>query len=230
MARDEAVPAHIAIVMDGNRRWARKRHLPAIAGHRAGVETIRRTLRHARERGVRYLTLYSFSTENWRREPAEVEGLMRLLEETILRETDTLVRDGVKLRVIGRIGELSGRLQKAIDGAVRATEGGRDTMTIAFNYGGRAEIVDAVRGIVREGVAADAVDESTISAHMYAPDIPDPDLFIRTGGELRVSNFLLWQVAYAEMWATPVLWPEFSPKDLDEAIAAFGSRERRFGR
>ncbi|MDE3100905.1 MAG: di-trans,poly-cis-decaprenylcistransferase [Chloroflexota bacterium] len=230
MAGADAVPLHIAIVMDGNRRWARERHLPAIAGHRAGVETIRRTLRHARERGVRYLTLYSFSTENWRREPAEVEGLMRLLEETILRETDTLVRDGVRLRVIGRVGELSERLQGAIARAVRATEGGRDTMTIAFNYGGRAEIVDAVRAIVRGGVAADAIDEATIAAHLYAPDIPDPDLFIRTGGELRASNFLLWQVAYAEMWATPVLWPEFSVKDLDEAIAAFGSRERRFGR
>ncbi len=230
MTREDAVPTHIAIVMDGNRRWARGRHLPAIAGHRAGVETIRRTLRHARERGVRFLTLYSFSTENWRREPVEVAGLMRLLEETILRETDTLVRDGVKLRVIGRVGELSPRLRKAIAAAVAATEGGRDTMTIAFNYGGRAEIVDAVRRIVREGLAADAVEESTIAEHLYAPDVPDPDLFIRTGGELRVSNFLLWQVAYAEMWATPVLWPDFSVKDLDDAIAAFASRERRFGR
>ncbi len=216
--------------MDGNRRWARARHLPAIAGHRAGVETIRRTLRHARARGVRYLTLYSFSTENWQREPAEVEGLMRLLEETILRETDTLVRDSVRLRVIGRLSELSDRLRRAIEGAAQATAGGRDTMTIAFNYGGRAEIVDAVRAILREGVAPDTIDESTIAAHLYAPDIPDPDLFIRTGGELRVSNFLLWQVAYAEMWATPVLWPDFAVKDLDQAIGAFASRERRFGR
>ena len=155
---------------------------------------------------------------------------MRLLEETILRETDTLVRDGVRLRVIGRLSELSERLQRAIEGAVGATAGGRDTMTIAFNYGGRAEIVDAVRAISREDIAPDAIDESTIAAHLYAPDIPDPDLFIRTGGELRVSNFLLWQVAYAEMWATPVLWPDFAVKDLDAAIAAFASRERRFGR
>jgi len=216
--------------MDGNRRWARQRHLPAIAGHRAGVDTIRRTLRHARERGVRYLTLYSFSTENWKRDPTEVEALMRLLEETILRETKTLVRDRVRLRVIGRLADLSERLQKAIAGAVRATEGGSDTMTIAFNYGGRAEIVDAVRGIVRDGLAADAVDETAIAERLYAPDIPDPDLFIRTGGELRVSNFLLWQVAYAEMWATPVLWPDFSVRDLDGALAAYASRERRFGR
>jgi undecaprenyl diphosphate synthase len=216
--------------MDGNRRWARQRHLPAIAGHRAGVETIRRTLRHARERGVRYLTLYSFSTENWKRDPTEVDALMRLLEETILRETETLVRDRVRLRVIGRLGELSERLRRSIDAAVRATAAGEDTMTIAFNYGGRAEIVDAVRGIVREGVPADAVDEAAIAQRLYAPDIPDPDLFIRTGGELRVSNFLLWQVAYAEMWATAVLWPDFSVTDLDDALAAYASRERRFGR
>jgi undecaprenyl diphosphate synthase len=154
---------------------------------------------------------------------------MRLLEETILRETDTLVRDRVRLRVIGRTGELSDRLRTAIAGAVKATEGGADTMTIAFNYGGRAEIVDAVRRVVRDGVAADAVDEATIAERLYAPDIPDPDLFIRTGGELRVSNFLLWQVAYAEMWATPALWPDFSVRDLDDALAAYASRERRFG-
>ena len=230
MMQDKNTPRHIAIVMDGNRRWARQRRLPAIAGHRAGVETIRRTLRHARERGVRYLTLYSFSTENWRREPAEVQGLMRLLEETILRETDTLVRDRVRLRVIGRLGDLSEGLRRAIDGALKATAAGSDTMTIAFNYGGRAEIVDAVRAVVRDGVAVDDVSEEAIAARLYAPDIPDPDLLIRTGGELRVSNFLLWQVAYAEMWATPVLWPDFAVADLDAAIASYASRERRFGR
>lgn len=228
--QDQAIPAHIAIVMDGNRRWARQRHLPAIAGHRAGVETIRRTLRHARERGVRYLTLYSFSTENWKREPTEVQGLMRLLQETILRETDTLVRDRVRLRVIGRLADLSEGLRRAIESAAKATDGGTDTMTIAFNYGGRAEIVDAVRKVVSDGVSADDVTEETIAERLYAPDIPDPDLLIRTGGELRVSNFLLWQVAYAEMWATPVLWPDFAIKDLDEAIASYASRERRFGR
>lgn len=228
--QDQAIPAHIAIVMDGNRRWARQRRLPALAGHRAGVETIRRTLRHARERGVRYLTLYSFSTENWKREPTEVQGLMRLLEETILRETDTLVRDRVRLRVIGRLGDLSEGLRRAIESAAKATDGGTDTMTIAFNYGGRAEIVDAVRKVVSDGVAADEVGEETIAERLYAPDIPDPDLLIRTGGELRVSNFLLWQVAYAEMWATPVLWPDFAVKDLDDAIASYASRERRFGR
>ena len=226
-----AVPRHLAIVMDGNRRWAKQRHLPAIAGHRAGVETIRRTLRAARERGVEYLTLYSFSTENWTRDPDEVTGLMALLEETIRRETKTLVEDQVRLRVIGRLGELSERLQKAIAGAVEATSRGtRGVMTLAFNYGGRAEIVDAVRRLVADGVAPDQVDEAAIAQRLYAPDHPDPDLLVRTGGELRVSNFLLWEVAYSEMWATEVLWPDFSVDDLDQALDSYAKRERRFGR
>ena len=217
--------------MDGNRRWARKRHLPAIAGHRAGVETIRRTLRAARERGIEYLTLYSFSTENWSREAEEVSAIMALLEETIRRETGTLVEDGVRLRVIGRLQELSDRLQRAIAEAVRATEDGtRGVMTLALNYGGRAEIVDAVRRLVRDGLGPDAVDEAAIARRLYAPEHPDPDLLIRTGGELRVSNFLLWEVAYAEMWATEVLWPDFSVGDLDMALRSYAERERRFGR
>jgi len=225
------VPRHLAIVMDGNRRWARKRHLPAIAGHRAGVETIRRTLRAARERGVEYLTLYSFSTENWSRDEEEVGALMALLEETIRRETKTLVEDGVRLRVIGRLHELSDRLQRAIAGAVRETSPGtRGVMTLAFNYGGRAEIVDAVKQLVAEGVSADHLDEASIASRLYAPEHPDPDLLIRTGGELRVSNFLLWEVAYSEMWATRVLWPDFSVADLDAALASYAERERRFGR
>jgi undecaprenyl diphosphate synthase len=226
-----AIPRHIAIVMDGNRRWARQRHLPAIAGHRAGVETIRKTLRAARERGVEYLTLYSFSTENWSRDPEEVTGLMGLLEETIRRETDSLVRDDVRLEVIGRLHELSPGLQRSIAGAVEATSKcAHGVMTLAFNYGGRAEIVDAVRRIVGDGLAPDAVDEAAIASRLYAPEHPDPDLLIRTGGELRVSNFLLWEVAYAEMWATPVLWPDFSVSDLDDALGSYAKRERRFGR
>ena len=226
-----AIPRHIAIVMDGNRRRARQRRLPAIAGHRAGVETIRKTLRAARERGVEYLTLYSFSTENWSRDPEEVTGLMGLLEETIRRETDSLVRDDVRLEVIGRLHELSPGLQRSIAGAVEATARcARGVMTLAFNYGGRAEIVDAVRRIVGDGLAPDAVDEAAIASRLYAPDHPDPDLLIRTGGELRVSNFLLWEVAYAEMWATPVLWPDFSISDLDDALGSYAKRERRFGR
>jgi undecaprenyl diphosphate synthase len=226
-----AVPRHLAIVMDGNRRWARKKHLPAIAGHRAGVETIRRTLRAARERGVEYLTLYSFSTENWSRDEEEVGALMALLEETIRRETKTLVEDGVRLRVIGRLHELSDRLQRAIAGAVTETSPGtRGVMTLAFNYGGRAEIVDAVKRLVSDGVSPEQIDEAAIAKRLYAPEHPDPDLLIRTGGELRVSNFLLWEVAYSEMWATQVLWPDFSVADLDAALASYAERERRFGR
>lgn len=227
---ERAVPRHIAFVMDGNRRWAKQRHLPAIAGHRAGVETIRRTVRAARERGVEYVTLYSFSTENWKRGDDEVGALMALLEETIRRETRTLVEDGVRLRVIGRLHELSDRSQQAIAEAVSATDRGtKGTMTIAFNYGGRAEIVDAVRTIVREGLSPEQVDEAAVAARLYAADHPDPDLLVRTGGELRISNFLLWEVAYAEMWATDVLWPDFSVDDLDRALASYAARERRFG-
>ena len=226
-----AVPRHLAIVMDGNRRWARKKHLPAIAGHRAGVDTIRRTLRAARDRGVEYLTLYSFSTENWSRDEEEVGALMALLEETIRRETKTLVEDGVRLKVIGRLHELSDRLQRAIAGAVKETSGGtRGVMTLAFNYGGRAEIVDAVKRLVADGVVHDEIDEAAIAKRLYAPEHPDPDLLIRTGGELRVSNFLLWEVAYSEMCATQVLWPDFSVADLDAALASYAERERRFGR
>jgi undecaprenyl diphosphate synthase len=227
----DAVPRHIAIVMDGNRRWARGRHLPAIAGHRQGVETIRRTVRAARDRGVEYVTLYSFSTENWKRDADEVGGLMKLLEETIRRETPTLVTDGVRLRIIGRLHELSDSVRTAIDEAAHATDAGKNgTMTIAFNYGGRAEIVDAVKRLVSDGIAADAVDEAAIAKRLYAPEHPDPDLLIRTGGELRVSNFLLWEVAYAEMWATDVLWPDFAVEHLDQALASYALRERRFGR
>jgi len=227
---ERAVPRHIAFVMDGNRRWANQRHLPAIAGHRAGVETIRRTVKAARERGVEYVTLYSFSTENWKRGDDEVGALMALLEETIRRETRTLVEDGVRLRVIGRLHELSERSQDAIAQAIHATDAGtKGTMTIAFNYGGRAEIVDAVRAIVRDGLSPEQVDESAIASRLYAAEHPDPDLLIRTGGELRVSNFLLWEVAYAEMWATDVLWPDFSVDDLHRALASYASRERRFG-
>jgi undecaprenyl diphosphate synthase len=217
--------------MDGNRRWARGHHLPVIAGHRQGVETIRRTVRAARDRGVEFVTLYSFSTENWKRDADEVGGLMKLLEETIRRETPTLVQDGVRLRIIGRLQELSDGVRRAIDDAARATDGGKNgTMTIAFNYGGRAEIVDAVRRLVRDAVPVDGIDEAAIASRLYAPEHPDPDLLIRTGGELRVSNFLLWEVAYAEMWATDVLWPDFAVEHLDAALASYARRERRYGR
>lgn len=222
---------HLAIIMDGNRRWARQRRLPAIAGHRAGVEALRRTLRAARERGVHYVTAYAFSSENWRRAEEEVSGLMLLLEEVVSSEVPALVRDGVRLKVIGRLEELPRNLQQAIASAIERTAAGtRNTLTLAFNYGGRKELVDAARALVREGVPADAIDEEAFAARLYTLELPDPDLLIRTGGEHRMSNFLLWQLAYAELYVTPVLWPDFGGKELDAALAEFAARQRRFGR
>ena len=225
------VPRHVAIIMDGNRRWARARHLPAVAGHRAGVESLRRTLRAARARGIRYVTAYAFSSENWRRADDEVRGLMRLLEEVVVSEVPDLVRDGVRLRVIGRLAELPDGLRRAIATAMERTAAGTaNDLTIAFNYGGRKEIVDAARELVRRGVAAEEIDEDAFARCLYTADLPDPELLIRTGGETRVSNFLLWQVAYAEFHATRVLWPDFAESDLDEALADYASRDRKFGR
>ena len=225
------VPQHVAIIMDGNRRWARARHLPAIAGHRAGVEALRRTLRAARARGIHYVTAYAFSSENWQRADEEVRGLMRLLEEVVTSEVPDLLRDGVRLRVIGRLWELPEGLQRAIaDAAARTAGGTANTLTIAFNYGGRKEIVDAARELARAGIDATAIDEDEFARRLYTAGTPDPELLIRTGGETRVSNFLLWQVAYAEMHATTVLWPDFAEGDLDRALADFASRDRKFGR
>ena len=222
---------HLAIIMDGNRRWAAARRLPAVAGHRAGVASLRRTLRAARARGIHYVTVYAFSSENWQRADEEVKGLLVLLEEVISQEVPDLVRDGVRLNVIGRLWELPERLREAITAAIERTKAGTaNTLTVAFNYGGRSEIVDAARALARRGVAADAIDEETFAKCLYTADLPDPDLLIRTGGEQRVSNFLLWQVAYSELHATPVLWPDFAEADLDRALADYASRERRFGR
>ena len=217
--------------MDGNRRWARRRHLPSIAGHRAGVEALRRTLRAARARRIHYVTVYAFSSENWRRADEEVRGLLHLLEEVVTAEVPALVRDGVRLNVIGRLHELPQRLQAAIDAAIAKTSAGtHNTLTIAFNYGGRAEIVDAARRLAREGARAESIDEDTFARGLYTAGLPDPDLLVRTGGEQRVSNFLLWQVAYAELHATPVLWPDFGEAELDAALRDYAARDRRFGR
>jgi undecaprenyl diphosphate synthase len=226
-----AVPRHVAIIMDGNRRWARKRHLPSIAGHRAGVEALRRTLRAARARGIHFVTAYAFSSENWQRADEEVRGLMRLLEEVVTSEVPDLIRDGVRLRVIGRLAELPSGLRDAIASATERTAAGTaNTLTIAFNYGGRKEIVDAARDLVRRRIAPDEIDEDAFASALYTTDLPDPELLIRTGGETRVSNFLLWQVAYAEIHATATLWPDFSERDLDAALSDFASRDRKFGR
>ncbi|MEN9937674.1 MAG: hypothetical protein RLZZ387_4253 [Chloroflexota bacterium] len=224
------VPRHIAIIMDGNGRWARKRGLPRLAGHRAGTENIRRIVTECVQQGVRHLTLYAFSTENWSRPSAEVDGLMRILGEFIDRETNNLHREGAQIRHLGRMDHLSDVLQRKIHSAIDATrDNTRLTLAVAFNYGGRADIVDAVRALVAKGVPPDAITEEAISEHLSTSGMPDPDLIIRTSGEWRLSNFLIWQAAYSEYWTTPVFWPEFSPAHLRQAIEDYGQRERRFG-
>jgi undecaprenyl diphosphate synthase len=225
------IPRHVAIIMDGNRRWARMRGAPEAEGHAAGVEAIRPIVEQAVQRGVEVLSLYAFSRENWARTDAEVVGLFGLLEDAIRSETDELRAQGVQVRLLGRMEELPPVTRASIESALAATaEGGRLVLNIAFNYAGRTELVDAVRSIVRSGMAADDVDEATIAAALYTDGLPDPDLVIRTGGEHRLSNFLIWQSAYAELVTTETLWPDFGPTDLDDALAEYASRTRRFGR
>ncbi|HSO29029.1 MAG TPA: polyprenyl diphosphate synthase [Candidatus Sulfomarinibacteraceae bacterium] len=225
------LPRHVAIIMDGNRRWARARGLPELDGHPAGVEAIRGILRHARRRGIRVLTLYAFSRENWARSDAEVVALFGLLEAAIRSETDELRAQGVRVRMIGRLDELPPATRASIDDALDATSSGTEMLlNIAFNYAGRTELVDAVRRIAASGVPPEAIDESTIAAALYTAGTPDPDLVIRTGGEQRLSNFLIWQAAYAELVTTETLWPDFGPEALDAALVEFATRQRRFGR
>jgi undecaprenyl diphosphate synthase len=225
------VPRHVAIIMDGNRRWARARGVDELEGHAAGVEAIREILRHAVRREIPVLTLYAFSRENWARTDAEVVGLFGLLEQAIRGETEELRRQGVRVRLLGRLDELPPATRASIEGALDATAGGdRLLLNIAFNYAGRTELVDAVRSIVRAGRPADEIDEAAISEALYTSGMPDPDLVIRTGGEHRLSNFLIWQSAYAELFTSDTLWPDFGPADLDAALAEFANRSRRFGR
>lgn len=224
------IPSHVAIIMDGNGRWAEKRKLPRLAGHKAGADNIHSIIGCLAEHGVKYITLYVFSTENWSRPSQEVDGLMRLLEDNVERESKRLHADGVRLLHIGRRGGVSQSLKDKVTQAVELTKNNRKlTVCIAFNYGSRAEIVDAVKRMIDDGIAADKVEESLISKYLYTAGIPDPDLIIRTGGEMRTSNFLLWQSAYSEYYITPTLWPDFGPEELEQALAAFGGRERRFG-
>ena len=225
------LPAHVAIIMDGNRRWARRRGVPELDGHAAGVEAIRGLLKHAVRRGIRVLTLYAFSRENWARTDDEVVGLFGLLEAAIRSETAELRAQGVQVRLLGRLEELPAQTRESILAALAATaDGDRLILNVAFNYAGRTELVDAVREIVRAGVPADAIDESTVSQALYTAGLPDPDLVIRTAGEHRLSNFLIWQSAYAELVISEALWPDFGPADLDLALAEYASRHRRFGR
>ncbi len=223
-------PIHVAIIMDGNGRWASKRGLPRLAGHRAGVDNIRPVLEALSEYGVKYVTVYAFSTENWNRPHAEVEGLMILLWEAIQRETQALHERGVRILHLGRVDRLSSELQEAVNYAVELTKDNQAmTLSVAFDYGGRSEILEAVKQIMRDGVTSDGLDEALFSDYLYTAHLPDPDLIIRTGGELRLSNFLLWQSAYSEYYPTPTLWPDIGETDIAAAMESFSQRERRFG-
>lgn len=229
----DRLPRHIAVIMDGNGRWARKRKLPRIAGHRAGIRAVRQVAEACLRLGVPYLTLYAFSVENWKRPESEVKMLMELLREYLGKEIGELNRQNIRLRVIGRVHELPKLVQRDLERALRETaENTGMILTFALNYGARAELTDAVRELVeqarRNGEAAN-IDEGAVSAHLYTRDMPDPDLLIRTSGELRVSNFLLWQIAYSEIWVTDTLWPDFSQLDLFSAVLEYQKRERRYG-
>jgi undecaprenyl diphosphate synthase len=229
-AGDE-VPRHVAIIMDGNRRWARERGLPEAQGHAAGVDAVRPIVEHSVRRGVEVLTIYAFSRENWARASHEVETLIGLLEATIRDQTPLLVDEGVRVRMLGRTDELPPLTRASIEEALEATRGGeRMILNVAFNYSSRAEIVDAVRACIRAGCAADELDEAHITSHLYTAGLPEPDLLIRTGGDQRISNFLLWQAAYAELYFCDAYWPDFGPDQLDVAFAEFARRSRRFGR
>jgi len=220
----------VAIIMDGNGRWARRRRLPRIAGHRAGVSTIRPVMEECDRLGVHVLTLYAFSTENWSRPRAEVTALMRLFSETIDREIDELDAESIQLRIVGRREELSDRLRTKIEQAeARTARNARNILNVAINYGGRSEIVDAVRDLAAQGADLRSLEEAQLSRALYTAGLPDPDLIIRTAGEMRISNFLLWQAAYAELYVTQTLWPDFGREDLQGALTAFTARERRFG-
>ena len=232
--RADALPHHVAVIMDGNGRWAERRGLDRIEGHRAGIESVRAVVRATHELGVRQLTLYAFSTENWSRPQGEIDELMRLLERYLESELDEVHRNGIRVRAIGRLERLPDSARAKLDDALRRTRD-NDEMDLVFalSYGGRTEIVDAARKLAREveqgKLDAEAIDEKLFAACLYDPELSDPDLLIRTGGESRVSNFLLWQIAYAEIHVTEVMWPDFRKNDLVEAILAYQSRERRYG-
>ncbi len=225
-----ALPRHVAVIMDGNGRWARKRRLPRVAGHRAGIDSVRETVEACARLELDVLTLYAFSKENWKRPRAEVDTLMALLQEFIRKELDRLARNNIRLQILGRVEDLPAGARRALDRALAATADNDGLcFNIALSYGGRTEIVDACRSLIREGVAAEEVDEARISANLYTAGQPDPDLLIRTSGELRISNFLLWQIAYAEIWVTDTLWPDFRCRNLLQALLDFQQRERRYG-
>jgi undecaprenyl diphosphate synthase len=227
----EEIPTHVAIIMDGNGRWARERGLPRLAGHRAGVENLRRILEASVEYGIHYLTIYAFSTENWGRPPAEVRGLINILEDVIDQELDSLHENGVQLRHLGQLERLSDRLQKKVRHAIELTKDNDQlVLNVAWNYGGRNEIVHAIQRMIEDGLGPDDITEDRVGKYLYTSDCPDPDLIIRTSGEMRVSNFLIWQGAYSEWYVTSTYWPEFGPQELLKALHEYAQRERRYGR
>jgi undecaprenyl diphosphate synthase len=232
--RQQPLPRHVAVIMDGNGRWAGLRGLPRVAGHREGVRAARETVRAAGRLGIGYLTLYAFSSENWSRPAAEVSFLMKLLESSVEEELPGLLDNNVRLRALGDLASLDDGVRRSVERAIRATERNTGlTLLIALNYGGRRELVRAVRAVAesvaRGALAPGAIDESTIAGALDTAGVPDPDLLIRTSGEYRLSNFLLWQVAYTELLVLPTLWPDFSPRDLYGAVAEYQRRSRRFG-
>jgi undecaprenyl diphosphate synthase len=224
-------PQHVAIIMDGNGRWAKKRHLPRLVGHNAGSENIRPVVKIFANYGVKYLTLYMFSTENWNRPRPEVAGLLSLLGSKIDQETQAFHQENIRLIHLGRLDRLSRKLREKVKAAVELTKNNTGlTLCLAFDYGGRDEIVQAARHIADAGIPGNNIDESVVAQYLYNPNIPDPDLVIRTAGESRLSNFLIWQAAYSEFYFTPVLWPDFGLKDVEEALSEYKHRQRRFGK
>jgi len=229
-----AVPRHVAIIMDGNGRWAQQYHLPRLSGHEAGRKSVKQVVQAAIDHGVKYLTLYAFSVENWQRPREEVQGLMGLLRGVIREELNEMGKEGIRLRTIGRKQDLPDAVREELEAAIEKTKNNtRLDLILALSYGSRVEITEAVQSIGREVKAGsldpEKIKEETVSLHLYTKDIPDPDLLIRTSGEMRVSNFLLWQISYAEIHVTPVLWPDFGKKEFGEALANYARRERRFG-
>jgi undecaprenyl diphosphate synthase len=226
----DQLPAHVAIIMDGNGRWAAQRHLPRVEGHRAGIDSVRDVVETSARLGIDVLTLYAFSIENWKRPRAEINTLMLLLKRYIRLELDSIKRNNIKFRVIGRAEALSPDVQDELEVGIRQTAANTGMLfNIALNYGGRAEIVDAARRAIAAGVSPEALDERTFGDFLYTAGQPDPDLLIRTSGEMRISNFLLWQIAYSEIWVTETLWPDFRRRDLLDAIVAYQKRDRRYG-
>jgi undecaprenyl diphosphate synthase len=224
------LPQHVAIILDGHSRWAKRHKLPRLRGHEAGIRNLRRVVKTFAAYHIKYLTLYAFSTENWSRPQAEVNGLFRLLNQVIHREALALHKQGVKICHIGRLDRLPRQTQEHIRWALDLTQDNTGmVLTVALDYGGRCEIVDAIRRMVRDGIPSEAINEVTLSKYLYTSSLPDPDLVIRTGGEMRISNFLIWQSAYAEFYSTPTPWPDFDEQEVQRALLAYSQRERRFG-